>query len=206
MNQQSTGERREFRAAELLTGGEHVNHQVDRDYAVLTYQVGHAAPYTDDNSVPMVALMLTPAGGGEPVLVRERRGVTLPIATEAEIAAAAADGKRIAVANALHELARRILNDRLPVPGFFHVSSVTDSREQLDCWAKAFGVEVRMSGSYPVASWDVGGLDVRMQSEPEPEPEPAADVKAVMAEAGRAMDATGDVEVYEPPADAQAGA
>lgn len=172
MNQQTTTTqpRREFRAVQLLTGGEHVNHQVHQDGDVVTWQVDHVAPYTDENSVPMVALMLTPVGGGEPALIWERRGVTLPVATETEIAAAKAEGTRFALANGLHELARRVLNDRLPVPGFVHLSAVADSREQLDTWAKAFGVEVHMVGRYPVASWELGGLDVRMQGAEEPEP------------------------------------
>ncbi|MBQ1061305.1 hypothetical protein [Micromonospora sp. C41] len=180
--QQSTNPR-EFRAVEKLTSGDHVNYAADHVSDVVTWQVGHAAAYTDANTIPMVAVTLIPPGGGEPVLVRERRGVTLPVSTEAEIADARAEGRRLALAAALHQLASDIVRNRLPLTGYhFRVSAGhLDSQAEVQRWAEYLGVEVGRSGaskdiavansSRPIAE-DLS-FDVHAQGNADPEPAPA---------------------------------
>ncbi|MCT2280598.1 hypothetical protein M3G91_23565 [Micromonospora chalcea] len=179
-DQQSTNPR-EFRAVEQLTSGAHVNYAVDGDFSVVTWQVGHAAAYTDANTIPMVAVTLIPPGGGEPVLVRERRGVMLPVSTEAEIADARAEGRRLALAAALHQFAGDVVRRRLPLASYrFTVSAGhLDSQAEVERWAEYLGVEVGRSGaskdiavansSRPIAE----GLsfDVHAQGNADPEPE-----------------------------------
>lgn len=173
MPQKTTEGRREYRAVEKLTAGEHITIPLHEDADPETWQVVHVAPYRDDNNEHKVAVTLTPVVGGEPELIRHRLGSTVPMATDREVTNAQAGGRRWAFANGLTELARRVLNDRLPIPGFIYMSGITDSREQLDAWAEAFGAEVSMSDRRPVASWKVGSLSMRLQGDQEPEPEPA---------------------------------
>lgn len=179
MSQQDTAPAREFRAVEALTNGDHVLYEFGE---MTAWRVGQIAPYSDEDQKPMVALMLTPVAGGEPVLARERRGVTLALATEREVAQSLAQLRRETVASALVELARRIRSYELPVPTWrLHVSGVVDSREDVEYWASMFDGKVEMSGRIPVTDdCTLGGadgpiVDVKMQGPAEPEAEPSDD-------------------------------
>ncbi|MFE7874741.1 hypothetical protein ACFUYE_30875 [Micromonospora humida] len=165
-------------AVENLTVGQHISDNVG------VHELVHHLRYRNGDGSPMHALTLRPLGKGEPWVARHAQGVLVILASDEEIREYREQGRRAALAEALHALADDITKHRLPVPAWtFTLRGCLGSRADVEAWVARVGAVERMSGRIPVAelSRPVGDhlkLEVAVQGPPEPEPEPAAEVEA----------------------------
>lgn len=181
-------------AAEVQPG-EHLIEGAD-DVAL----VQHALPYTDTDHQPMVALTVLPLRGDrEPFLARFRSNIMLRLATDAEIAAVGEQQRRIALAEALRDVAEQILVNRLPVD-YQVFDIVLDTRAEAQRWATAYGLpmpEETSSGKTPALQIERDQVRIQvMYVHP--------DTSADDPEGWRySRPAEGDVEPVDPPAEGE---
>ncbi|MFG3709512.1 hypothetical protein [Micromonospora sp. NPDC047730] len=168
MSQQTTDNRP---AVENLAAGDHISDNTG------VHQVVHVLRYNNGDGTPMIALTQLPLGKGEPWVARHAEGTKLHLATDAEVRDYTDAGRRAALAEALHNLADDIVEQRLPVSAsLFDVGpGVLGSRADLERWAAYVGVEVTLSGRIPIASTSrpiADGLSLHFHTQCSPEPEP----------------------------------
>lgn len=145
------------KAVENLTAGDHLSDSAG------VHELVHVLRYQDGDGREMFALTQRPLGPGDPWVARHRKGITVRLATEAEISEYTARRRREALAQALHRLADDIIDQGLPVPTYrLEVRGCLNSRADVERWAKHLDGDLRMGGTdkdIPVAAVERPVLD-----------------------------------------------
>lgn len=127
-------------------------------------EVVHVEPYRDGHGCRRVAVTVSPVQrGADPVLIRHATETPVRLASAERVAVALEQQHRRQVAARLVALAAHIGGGRLPLPGYVGLHVAVGSRPDLDRWASALGVEVRVSDGWPTAHAYRGDLVIHVQ-------------------------------------------
>ena len=133
-------------------------------------EIAHVVPYHDADGRPRVAVTVMPLWhSAEPLLMRRHAADSVRLATPAEIDACQERRRRREVALGLVSLADQIEGGELPLGSYIGVSMSVGARADVDRWASALGVEVRVSDGWPTAHAYRGDLVIHVQGPREQE-------------------------------------